>query len=244
MDWTTSASFIDKIQVLRYSGDELVLFLNNRRYVYQNIPATAIANQIDQLKKWKNKKEAGRKIHLIIKNLEPNRVKDEIYKAKNKEAKSFNLTKFASNNSYQEGVREFMGDIQRYLYDPYSVSIYITQLESKTVHISLTISHLSVGTQVWQDFWKYDISEESKARKTYNELKKISGEIYEEFLTNKIPNNLFFNYIRNATMDVDKEHRPKSRIPQINWAREVNYEKDWRSNLYGNRYPTNEIDGY
>ena len=243
MEWATSTSFADRVQVLRYSGDELVLFLNNRRYVYQNVPATAIANQIDQLKKWKNKKEAGRKIHIIIKNLEPNRVKDQIYKSKNKEAKSFNLTKLASK-PYQDGVRDFMGDVQRYLYDPYSVSIYITQLENKSVHVSLTVSHLSIGTQVWQDFWKYNIKEEAKAKETYNQLKKITKEIYEEFLTNKIPNNLFFNYIRKATADIDKEHRPKSRIAQINWARDISYEKDWRISIYGNRYPTEETDGY
>lgn len=255
MEWPTQQSFIDRVQVLRYSGDELVLFLNSRRYVYNGVPANAIANQIDQWKKWQGwqkKKEAGRKAHILIKNLEPYRVKDVITKAKKREepnlfdknSKSFNLLKTSSKKPFQDGDRHYMGDVQRYLYDPYSVSIYITQVEQKSIHVSLTVSHLSIGTQVWQDFWRYKLEEESIARKTFEELHKICDEVYQEFLTNSIPNNLLFNYIRKGCENLDKEHRPKSRILAVQAARDISYEKDWRSNIYGKRYPMNETDGY
>lgn len=146
-----------------------------------------------------------------------------------------------AQQSYQRGTVSTMGDIQRYLYDAYAGRVFITRT-AKKITVSLTLAHQQFGTVCYQDFWRYELNEESKAKSTFNKVSSVVGDIFADFKTNDIPNANLHAYLREGVRDIDLEHKPTSRIPSVDWAREQHGEKDWRSLIYGTRYP--EVDGF
>lgn len=146
----------------------------------------------------------------------------------------------SSEDGRQVGWEDAMGDIQRYSYDPYTVRIYKTIVADEKITLALTLSHIWSGGIVWQDFWCFRINEKQKAQTTYQKVTKAADTVFQEFRSNEIPNNLLHTYLREAVRFIDLEHKPTSRIPYIDWAREQNGVADWRNSIYGTRYPIAE----
>lgn len=153
----------------------------------------------------------------------------------------FKKSSFEYSEANQDGWEEYFGDIQRYGMDAYSCRVTHTKTKKK-ITICITLSMQQMGTVMWQKFWRYDVDENPIAFKTFKEAKKIVSEILEDFRENEIPNTTLWQYLRNGTQDLDKEHIAKSGIPQINWANDIVYEKDAREQIYGKRYPY--FDGF
>lgn len=145
-----------------------------------------------------------------------------------------------SDDGRQKGWEDIMGDIQRYIYDPYQVRVYLTKVGEDKYALSLTLSHIWSGGIVWQDFWRYNIKEPTIAKKTYRDVSKAADKIFQDFRSNEIPNNLLHTYLREAVRHIDLEHKPSSRIPSVDWAREQDGHADWRTSIYGTRYPKSE----
>lgn len=141
----------------------------------------------------------------------------------------------------QEGWIDSFGDIQRYSLDAYTVAVFKTTTKNK-LSVSVTLTMNQVGTIMWQKFWKYDLDEKSKAQATFKAAKKIVNDVFNEFRSSEIPNATLWQYLREACKEIDPDNEAKSNIPHINWSRQVKYEKDIRSQLYGKRYP--EQNGY
>lgn len=141
----------------------------------------------------------------------------------------------------QEGFIDYFGDIQRYAMDAYTISVFKTATDKK-ISVSITLMMNQVGTIMWQQFWKYDLKDEAKAKKTFGQVKGAAERVFSQFRKNEIPNVTMWCYLRDEVRDIDPENDGKSNIPHINWSRKVRYEKDWRSQIYGNRYP--DIYGY
>jgi hypothetical protein len=136
----------------------------------------------------------------------------------------------------QKGWEDTLGDIQRYLYDAYQCRVYITTMPKK-ITVSAALAHNTYGHVMWQDYWKYDPNESDKARSTFSQVKKAVKEVFDEFKTNEIPNPSLHSYLREAVRFIDIEHKPESRIPWVDNARDKECVKDWRNSIYGNRYP-------
>ena len=147
-----------------------------------------------------------------------------------------------AKSGYQSGWTDTLGDVQRYSYDAYCGRVYITNLANKKITVSVQLNHLQEGTCMWQDFWRYEVAEESKARNTFNMVKKAVGKVFDDFKTNDIPNPMLHTYMREAVRNIDIQHKPTSRIPWVDWARSKSCVEDWRKSIYGNRYP--ESDGF
>ena len=71
MNWYKTASLIDKVQILSYTGNTLSIFIGDKRYQYGNIEGEYWATQINMWKKWKNKRAAGEKLSTLLRNIEP-----------------------------------------------------------------------------------------------------------------------------------------------------------------------------
>lgn len=141
----------------------------------------------------------------------------------------------------QVGWEEYFGDEQRYGMDAYEVRVYCTKTNKKIV-VSLTVSMQQMGTIMWQWFWKYDLNEMEKAKKTFEKVKtKVSG-IVEDFRVSEDPNCMLWTYLRDVILDIDPEYHAKTNIPHINFSQKVKNEKDVRTQIYGNRYPG--IEGF
>lgn len=139
------------------------------------------------------------------------------------------------------------GDHQRWVIDTYEVRLFLTKTKDK-ISISLNVFHYHLGMMIYQDFWKYGLDEESAAKSTFKKMKKKASEIESLFTSGddyNSPNSNIANHLRAEFWDIDREHLAKSNIPHINYARQkATYEKDWRSSIYGNRYPTGETSGF
>lgn len=61
----------------------------------------------------------------------------------------------------------------------------------------------------------------------------------ELFVKEEMPTPMFWAFLRKATQDIDHDATIRSNIPVINYAEQYREERspDWRSNLYGTRYP-------
>ena len=141
----------------------------------------------------------------------------------------------------QNGWGDIFGDVQRYGMDAYRCQVYNTVTAHK-ITISVSVSLDQFGTIVFQDFWKYDLSEKERAKITYSKIKKAVKDIFDKFETNEIPNSMLHSNIREAVRFIDIKDKPPSRMVWIDAARKQEGVADWRSSLYGNRYP--HINGF
>jgi hypothetical protein len=129
-----------------------------------------------------------------------------------------------------------LGDYQRWVVDAYEASVYITQTDYK-IAVAVTVNKIHLGTIMLQMFWKYSLKEEKAAEKTYKEVCKAVGKVFDELSDTESPSSLYESMIRHDCSKIDKEHMAKTNNPIINYSQDVKYERDWRSSIYGNRYP-------
>lgn len=160
---------------------------------------------------------------------------------------AFSTNKVVNNETKSKLQDEWvvnLGDFQRAPTDAYQCFIHVSETNYKiSVCISIMTQH--TGTMMLQMFWKYGLDERSAAQKTYNKLKSMVADIVEEIAMNEAPSSLFEGMVRSDCGKVDIEHIAKTNIPHINWTQDVKYERDWRSSLYGNRYPgPSETNGF
>ena len=162
-----------------------------------------------------------------------------------KQASSGN--KVVSNETYSKLQDEWlssMGDFQRAPTDAYQCFVHLSETDYKiSVCVSIMTQH--TGTMMLQMFWKYGLNEKDAAKKTYEKVKKTVAGIIQEIAKTESPSALFEGMVRVDCLKIDPDKIAKSTIPHINWSYQTKYERDWRSSIYGNRYPhPNEIHGF
>lgn len=144
--------------------------------------------------------------------------------------------------TYQKEWHDDFGPMQRYVYDSYEGSVHLTKT-SKKCTVAVTMCHKMFGHVMWQDFWLYELNEEMQAQRTFKQVKEITQQVFDTFRTNEIPNPMLHSYLREALRHIDVVHKPTSRIPFVDWAKEQDGVSDWRSSIYGTRYPK-DTDGF
>lgn len=142
---------------------------------------------------------------------------------------------------YQDGWTDIFGDMQRYALDAYRCQVFITKTSQK-ITVSVSVAHDQFGTIVYQEFWKYGLNELTKAKSTFSAVKTVVAKIFDEFESSEIPNNMLHTSVREAVRYIDIDNKPSTRILSIDAARTEKGVVDWRSSLYGNRYP--EVTGF
>ena len=145
----------------------------------------------------------------------------------------------------QHGSYRTVFDIQRYVMDSYMSKVAISKTNNK-ITVSITVAHGFLGTITWDEYWYYDLNEIDKAHKTYKAINKILKDTMEKFVDEEIPTPMFWAFLRKETDKIDPEGRQRINIPVLNYSRRYSdlHNPDWRSNLYGTRYPDHQEESY
>lgn len=151
---------------------------------------------------------------------------------------------FTTSGEMQEMWQTELGDYQRWIVDAYSATAYITKTKYK-IAVSLSVNKLHLGTIMVQMFWKYDLNEEKKAKKTFKEVKEALSKIFDELSDTEAPSSLYESMIRHDCGKIDRDYLAKTTVPLVNHSFQYDYERDWRTSIYGTRYPKpTEYNGY
>lgn len=159
-------------------------------------------------------------------------------------AKKSTVPEFENSGKMQQSWETNLGDYQRWVVDAYTASAYLTETKYK-ITIGITVNKVHLGTIMFQTFWTYKLDEMAKAKKTYTVVKETLSKIFDELADSEAPSSLYESMIRHDCHDIDPEHREQSTIPQGNYIKRYQSERDWRSSIYGTRYPKpTEYHGY
>lgn len=141
------------------------------------------------------------------------------------------------------------GDYQRWVIDGYEVKVFITETDRQNT-ISMQVYNWNNGSMRFQQFWRYGgtAQDVSRCKEIYGKVIDACKEVVDLFTegeNEQAPNVLIVSYLRKRTLEIDREALAKTNIPHINYALDkAEYGEDWRSNLYGNRYPTTATEGF
>jgi hypothetical protein len=151
---------------------------------------------------------------------------------------------FETAGTMQQMWQTELGDYQRWVVDAYTATAYLTTTKYKIV-VSISINKLHLGTIMLQMFWKYDLSEKSRAKETFEKVKKALTKIFNELSDQEAPSSLYESMIRHDCGKIDREKIAPTTVPTVNYKNRYDYERDWRTSIYGNRYPKpTELNGY
>ena len=136
----------------------------------------------------------------------------------------------------QEGEWMTMFDLQRYVMDAYTIRISISESKEK-VAVAVVINHAFLGSMGWNRYWTFEKSDFAKAKKLYNQIKKIVVQTMSDFVDDETPTSVFWPILSDKLDDLDMEDNVSTNIPYVNYSRRYKTSPDWRQNIYGNRYP-------
>lgn len=148
-----------------------------------------------------------------------------------------------SNNSSGKlrSFNAYLCDIDRYSSDRYELDINLRETYDG-YSIGCLILHSHIGVAVYTGYWHYKKDEYETASKVFDILAKTTETIRDEIQENKIPPANLGGMFRERLKDVDTIHREKNGIPWINNSRGLEYEQDYRSSIYGSRYPESNVE--
>lgn len=153
-----------------------------------------------------------------------------------KKASKHSAPTFETSGEMQEMWQIELGDYQRWVVDAYSATAYLTKTKYKIV-VSFTVNKLHLGTIMLQMFWKYDLDEIAKAKKTFAKVKETLSAVFDELNDTEAPSSLYESMLRHDCAKIDPNAIAKTTHSMINHAQKYVYERDWRTSIYGNRYP-------
>jgi len=99
------------------------------------------------------------------------------------------------------------------------------------------------GILSYSDYWHYNPSETGTRDISFNELIKISNNIKDKIENQHLPVAMIATLFKSATRYLDLPYKEKSTVSNFNESTLVDAEMDWRSSLYGNRYPQQDHPG-
>ena len=142
----------------------------------------------------------------------------------------------------QKGTVAVVFDIQRYGFDNYFIRTALTKTDDN-ISVSLVITHGDLGNTVFSTYWYYDENESSTSKKCYDAVNKVLQKIITQFSQERMPTNMIWPYIKDGVSNIDKDHETHYGIPHLNYAKNIVISPDWRSNIYGTRYPKHTEHG-
>jgi len=188
---------------------------------------------------WYKKRQISSDVKDIKSSVLSNSPEEKMKKYASIDGSGFN-SDIAVPASTQDGNYFTVFDIQRYVFDSYTVKTALSQTDRK-ISVSILTNHAFLGTIAWDQYWFYDLDDMKTAKKTYKSVNGIVKDVMEEFIAadGDMPTPMFWGYLKKACDDVDNSATIRSNIPYINYANQYRHlsNPDWRSNLYGGRYP-------
>lgn len=141
--------------------------------------------------------------------------------------------------AYTQHTTQEIYDVDRYLTDDYAIHLSLQeQTKLDMWSIGVYVVNKKLGISGYQEYWHYPSSEKEVAKRTYNKINRIVKEVCEDMEVQVLPMSLLKPQLRVALNKVDVEHKERSGVHNYNYyATEVDTEGDWRSTIYGQRYP-------
>lgn len=137
---------------------------------------------------------------------------------------------------YSDDIDMTISDVDRYTSDKYWISIQILEsVQRWSVGLNMINSHVGICGQ--GQYWQFDKNEGKQAKATFAEVKNISMKLKDEIEYTRPPMAIITPLFRSALRYVDFPHRERSGVYNYNWYEELEHEADWRTSLYGQRYP-------
>ena len=139
-------------------------------------------------------------------------------------------------------------DSDRYRTDKFDC--YVSIIKSDTsIDIGLQLNNSQLGVASNVEYWHYPINELLKAKKTYYSVVKTAQTIISQFELEKPPFSLLGPAFRSHLRNIAPDYKDITGVYSINKNIKTPTEGDWRSSIYGTRYPNtptigNTIDGF
>jgi len=217
MNWYKKSTISNDAKIIREA-----MFANNKPQ--EKMVKYAVTSSYEDLKPVFTNDKSDKPISTKGKSYKPIFTKDKGVPATNQTGKIFS-----------------MFDIQRYVFDSYAIKTAFSQTGKKFA-VSVLTNHAFLGTVTWDEYWFYELNEYDKAKKTYDKLNKVVEEVTTQFVEadGALPTPMFWTFLKKEAEKIDPKATIRSNIPYVNYAKQYAGIScpDWRSNIYGTRYPT------
>lgn len=141
---------------------------------------------------------------------------------------------------YKDEFKFEIADVDRYATDKYFANLAL-QETTNLYSIGFQMYNYQVGLTGAVQYWHYEKNELDRAKKTFNEIKIALQETMSDIEYNRPPMAVITPMVRAALQSIDIGRRERSGNYFHNWFEEVFKEPDWRTTIYGNRYPPSTI---
>ncbi len=144
---------------------------------------------------------------------------------------------FRSNDNSKDVYTSLIRKNDRYASDPYRV--WISKSANNDGHsLVLEVKAERDGMVAYSDIWKYGSGDSSVLENMFNALIDVTSQIKQEVELNNLPTALIVPLFKKSTRFLDLGNRESSNgVGPYRWDQLDDKEYDWRSTIYGNRYP-------
>lgn len=149
------------------------------------------------------------------------------------------MYKFAEQ-SVTKSYTETFADLDRYTTDLYDAVVSVSK-HKFGISVGAQIYSTHIGVTSYCQYWHYKGNELKLANKTFEQIKEAIKSAKAEIEFNMLPMPSVMTIMRNKLAFLDLEHRENPIVGNNRYLGEQ-YEADWRSSLYGNRYPGPTLD--
>ena len=147
----------------------------------------------------------------------------------------------ATKPFYRRDYTNFLADSDRYRTDKYQISASLRG-HKDAYSIGCHVFSTQLGLISFSRYWHYELNKKSEADATFDKVCQAIDEIINEVESDRSPMTAVMTRFRVAVSQLDLNHQEKSGVAGFNWYLTVPQERDWTKSLYGNRYPTTDLE--
>lgn len=124
--------------------------------------------------------------------------------------------------------------------DGYSGRVQLVENKNKIV-LSARVLNKVYHFPLLEERWHYGMSERARALKTFNRVVNVMEDMKVEIENDETPGPILQGIMREEMRFIDVDRKKGTRNRSLEASKFEPGESDWRSSLYGNRYPSPPI---
>jgi hypothetical protein len=125
--------------------------------------------------------------------------------------------------------------------DGYNTKIQFTESHTGIEIRAVILSDIR-GFPLYTENWIYPLDEKKRAYKTYNRIVNVIEDLKVEYEDEGYPGPTLQGLVRENLRFIDIDRKKNTNNRTLEAAKYEPGEADWRSSLYGNRYPAPNIN--
>jgi hypothetical protein len=123
----------------------------------------------------------------------------------------------------------------------YFVKVQLTENVNKIILVAQFLSDI-YAFPLFKEIWHYKKGEMKRAIKTYNRVVNVLEDLKTDFEEDETPGPTLQGMAREELRFIDPDRKRSTNIRSLEASKDVPGEADWRSSIYGNRYPAPQIN--